>query len=257
MSKWSLDGRTALVTGASKGIGLATAKELLNLGANVIAVARNVETLGSSYKDCDRGRLELVAADVSTDVGRETVKSALESSSRLDIVVNNVGTNIRDRFISIASEDILHVINTNLVAALEIARLSYPLLKLSNNASIIFTSSISSLGSVGSGTIYGATKAALNQAVRALAQEWASVGIRVNAVAPGYINTPLVAGLLANPALLAAVESASVLKRVGEPHEVAAAIAFLAMPASSYVTGHVLVVDGGTSTRFLDVSEFL
>ncbi|MBX9690961.1 MAG: SDR family NAD(P)-dependent oxidoreductase, partial [Cyanobacteria bacterium] len=215
MSRWSLDGMTALVTGASKGIGLATAREFLDLGANVIALARNVDTLTTAYSDCDQTRVELLGADVSTGAGRDSVKSALEKAGRLDILVNNVGTNIRDRFINIASADIQHVIDTNLISALEIARISYPLLSRSKNGNIVFTSSISSLGAVGSGTIYGATKAALNQAVRALAQEWASAGIRVNAVAPGYINTPLVQGLLAKKDLLATVESAAVLKRVG------------------------------------------
>ncbi len=257
-NKWDLKDKVALITGASKGIGLACAHEFLRLGAETVVVARTLETLEEVYaQQLKEGRVHLVAADVSKTEGQEKVFSAVQKIGRLDILVNNVGTNIRKTLIDASTAELDLVLQTNFTSALAMCRGAYPWLKKGKDAAVIFITSVAGIGSVGTGVMYGATKAALNQATRSLAQEWAVDHIRVNAVAPGFIETPLTEGLLSRPQLRQSIERSAMLQRVGEPEEVASVIAFLAMPASSYITGQTIVVDGGTTAQFLNVQKLL
>jgi Tropinone reductase 1 len=257
--RWTLDSKIALITGASKGIGLACATEFLALGAEVIAAARGEEALAAVEKSCKEygKRLHLVTADVTSEKGRAEIFKLVERLGRLDILINNVGTNIRKKFVEATDEDLALILETNLNSALSMCREAYPWLREGTDANVVFITSMAAMGTVGTGVMYGATKAALNQATRALAQEWAPDKIRVNSVAPGFIETPLTEGLLSRPALREVIEKRAILGRVGEPNEVSAAVAFLAMPAASYITGQILVVDGGTTSQFLNVQELL
>ena len=257
--RWNLDSKIALITGSSKGIGLACAAEFLALGAEVIAVARGEEALAAAEESCKEygTRVHVVAADVTSEKGRGEIFKIVERLGRLDILVNNVGTNIRKKFVDATDEDLALILDTNLNSALSMCRDAYPWLRKGSDANVVFITSMAAMGTVGTGVMYGATKAALNQATRALAQEWAPDKIRVNSVAPGFIETPLTEGLLSRPALREVIEKRAVLGRVGEPNEVSAAVAFLAMPAASYITGQILVVDGGTTSQFLNVQELL
>lgn len=245
---WTLTGQRALVTGGTKGIGLAIVQQFLDLGAAVFIVARTDETLQQQLADYrQRGfTVEGLAADLSLPGAASQVIAAIKSRwGSLDILVNNTGTNTRKPTVDYTTADYDHVLNTNMRSAYELTQLAYPLLKASAQGNVVFVSSVSGLTHTSSGSLYGMTKAALNQLARNLAVEWAADGIRVNAVAPWYINTPLAGPVLNNPEKLAGILARTPMKRVGEAVEVASAVSFFCLPASSYVTGQTLSVDGG------------
>lgn len=245
---WSLSGQRALVTGGTKGIGEAIVQQFLELGASVFIIARDNALLQdqiANYRQQGH-QVEGLATDVSQPGGAAQVVAAVrEKWNRLDILVNNAGTNIRKPTAEYTASDYEHILNTNLRSAYELSQISYPLLKASGNGKIVFVSSVSGLAHTSSGSLYGMTKAALLQLTRNLAVEWAPDGIRVNAVAPWYINTPLAQPVLTNPEKLAGILKRTPMNRIGEPEEVASVVSFLSMPASGYVTGQTISVDGG------------
>jgi tropinone reductase I len=245
---WRLDGRTALVTGGSYGIGHAIAAELIALGASVTIVARSQEPL-------DRAAAELgaagIAADVTDAAGRARVVAAVRERGALHILVHNAGSNVRSPLVGYDDATIEHLISLNLTSAILMSRDLHPELRAAGDASVIHIGSVAGQVALPTGVAYAVAKAGLAQAARTLALEWARDGIRVNTVAPWYTRTPLAAPVLSRPESLAAIVARTPLGRVAEPREVATAVAFLAMPASSYITGHCLSVDGGMSIQGL------
>jgi len=247
---WRLDGKNALITGATKGIGLAAAQVFAELGADVSICARNPEALKEAVLSFqDRGlKLTAVQADISRQEGRQTLFK--EISGRYDdlhILLSNAGMNIRKKTLEYSQDEIDTVLNTNLTAAYELSRLFHPLMMKRPGASIIYMVSVAGLTHLRTGTPYAMSKAALIQLTRNLACEWAPDGIRVNAVAPWYIETPMVKELLKDQAYRENILDRTPMKRVGRAEEAANAAAFLAMDEASYITGQCLAVDGGFS----------
>ncbi len=250
MADWTLRSKKALVTGGTKGIGLAIVKEFLDLGAEVLVVARDTKSIQGKLKNS--ANLFIMDGDVSDPIFRSQLIQKVNSNwGKLDILVNNVGTNIRKKFIDYSEEEYRKLFETNLFSLTEITRLSYQVLKNAGSASVINMASVAGTFDVQSGPPYGMTKAAIIQLTKHLAVEWASAGIRVNSISPWYIETPLTETVLSQPERLQKILDRTPMNRVGQPEEVANLAAFLAMDLSSYITGQNIMVDGGMSAKGL------
>ncbi|XP_051182036.1 tropinone reductase homolog At5g06060 isoform X3 [Lolium perenne] len=248
--RWSLQGKTALVTGGTRGIGRAVVEELAALGAAVHTCSRKEAELGERLKEWEaKGfRVTVSVCDLSVREQRERLVRDVGDrfGSKLDILVNNVGTNIRKPTIEYSAEDYSFVMSTNLESAYHLCQLAHPLLKASGAGSNVLITSIAGIVALYSGTIYAMTKGAMNQLTKNLACEWAKDNIRTNSVAPGYIFTSLIEGFLWQQIKC---KSRTPLRRIGEPEEVSSLVAFLCMPGSTYITGQTISVDGGMSVN--------
>lgn len=246
IDRWKLTNKKALVTGGTKGIGKAIVKEFVELGAEVIVVSRNKADFDILQDELNTDKIDFFEADISKkeDI-LKLVDKLKEKWDVLDILVNNVGTNIRKKTIEYSDDEYDQIINTNLRSAFDLSKLIYPLLKKSEQGNIINISSVAGQKHLRTGSIYGMTKAALIQLTKNLAAEWAEDNIRVNAVAPWYIRTPLAETVLTNKVYYNKVIGRTPMKKIGNPEDVSATVAFLCMPAAAYITGQCISVDGG------------
>ncbi|KAI4322110.1 hypothetical protein L6164_021830 [Bauhinia variegata] len=252
-NKWSLRGMTALVTGGTRGIGHAIVEELLGFGATVHTCARKENELSKCLNDWTDSGFPITGSvcDVSVPQQREALMETVSSvfQGKLNILINNVGTNIRKPATDFTTAEFSTLMETNLGSTFHICQHAHPLLKASGVGSVVFISSVSGFVSLKSMSVQGATKGAINQLTRNLACEWAKDNIRCNAVAPWYIRTSMVEQVLSNEEYLEEVYARTPLRRLGDPEEVSSLVAFLCLPASSYITGQIICVDGGMSVN--------
>jgi NAD(P)-dependent dehydrogenase (short-subunit alcohol dehydrogenase family) len=242
-----LDGSVAAITGGARGIGRATAELFAAAGARVAIL------------DVDHEAAQTTAASIGSsatahqlDVGSErdvnrVFEALLRQEGRLDILVNNAGIAIRRPTTELALADWQRVVDINMTGVFLCARAAGRTMVAQGSGAIVTTASIMGLsgGGLYPNISYQATKGAVVNMTRALAIEWSRNGVRVNAVAPTWVDTEFIAGLKANPDLMAEIRRVTPMGRLAQPHEVACAILFLASPAAAMITGHVLPVDGG------------
>ena len=241
---FSLEGKTILVTGASSGIGRATAIECSRQGAKIIAVGRNEARLEKTLSECTDPGSESHIVEL-TDNGQ--VKAFVDNIPPVDGVVCAAGVLISFPFQFAAPEKVEGGFRVNVFSSVELVRLLIKTKKISKGGSIVFLSSIggSRITNIGNG-IYGATKAALSAIAKNLAIELAPKGIRVNCLMPGMIDTPLIhGGEFTDEQLRADMERYPLGRRYGRPEEVAYGAIYLLSEASSFTTGTELVIDGG------------
>lgn len=235
-----LNAQVALVTGAGLGLGRACALALSAAGAEVIAIARTRSDLESLARDAP-GTVHAWAMDVTSDA----VLDRIESLERLDVLVNNAGTNRPQPFIEVSDDNLDWMLDLNVRAAFRVARSAARVMLRNGQGSIIHMSS--TMGHVGSPTrtVYCTTKHAIEGLSRAMAVELAPHGIRVNTVAPTFVETPMTAPMLEDAAFKSFVLEMIPMRRIAQAEDVAAAVLYLASPASAMVTGTSLPVDGG------------
>ena len=248
-SLFDLSGQTALVTGASKGLGLGCAQALAQHGADVVLVARNGDDLEKAADGIRKlGRkADIVVADVTDS---DAMKEAIAAAPALHILVNNAGTNIPEPFVDVTPDHFDTIMNINVRAAFFTAQAAAArMIENGIKGSIINMSS--QMGHVGSvnRTVYCASKHAMEGMTKAMAVELAPDGIRVNSVAPTFIETPMTKPFFEDAAFKDSVLAQIPLGQVGQIEDVGGAVVYLASPAAKMVTGSCLKVDGGWTAR--------
>ncbi len=251
---WNLSQKKILITGGTKGIGRAAVIETLKLGAEVLFTARKANEVTSfeqELQDAGFAATGLVGDIADAANRQEVVNWIREHWGTLDVLVNNAGMNIRKPTLEFTTEEYKKVLEVNLIAPFELSRSLHPLLVKGQHPAIINIASVAGFLDVQTGSPYAMSKAGLIQQTKNLATEWAKDGIRVNAVSPWFTETPLTEALLLNETKMQDVLSRTPLQRVARAEEMATIIAFLAMNASSYITGQNIIADGGMSATAL------
>ena len=247
---FSLAGKTSLVTGGSRGLGLAVAEGLAKAGSRIILVSRSLEPLQTASEKLAEetgAEVKAVAWDVSrTDSLGELVERAVAVFGRLDVLVNNAGAQVRKPFLEIIPDEYDHVLNTNLKAVFFLGQqVARYMVKNHVAGKIINVASLTSKLGIDNTSAYGASKGGVYSLTKNMAVELAKYGIRVSAVAPGYFRTQLTEAAFQDPERLSWMQSRIPLGSTGSPQDLAGTVVFLASPAADYLTGNVIFVDGG------------
>lgn len=246
MGPVTLKGKTAVVTGGSRGIGLAIARGMLDAGARVMIASRSQDSVDAAVAELGAG-----ACGFAADVSKESDVAALAEAAvaelgAVDILVNNAGINPyykRTEHTELAEWQ--HIIDVNLTGVFLCTRAIGQGMLERGKGAIVNITSVAAHQGLTRGAAYCAAKAGVEAMSKSLTQDWAARGVRVNNVAPGYVKTDLTAGLAANDALRGEIEDRTPMARLAAPEEMAGAVVFLASDAASYVSGATIAVDGG------------
>lgn len=243
---WDLTGKVAVVTGAARGIGLSAATLLRQRGAQVVATDRSPAV----HDQAGDGLVTLVGDVADEDVARRTMDTAVDRFGRLDILVNNAGRTLNTPLIDTSLQDWDAVLATNARGNFVQAREAVRVMAANGGGAIVSVASVSSVVAFPTQAAYAASKGAIAQLTRVIAVEYGQQGIRANAVLPGVVDTDIMEGVVDNGReMLASFGDQHPIGRIGQPEEIAEVIAFLASPAASFVTGALVLVDGGWTAQ--------
>ena len=249
LSLFDLTNRTAMVTGAGRGIGFAMAQGLANAGARVFLIGRSAQATEQAAAEIRKHGGDALALCIDV-TDPDAVKACFDGIDDIDILINNVGARDRRPIDGFTLDDFRTLLDANLISAFDLSRQAAFKMKAKNHGRIINVTSIAGDIARSGDAIYTASKAALTGLTRAMAAEFGPNGITVNAIAPGYVASETNADMVADIKIAEFLKNRTSLGRWAEPGELAGAAVFLASDAASYITGHVLVVDGGFTVHF-------
>lgn len=249
---FDLSGRTALVTGGNSGIGLAMARALGLAGASVVLVARREAELETAASGLEEREIKAhwIAADLAAaDCGAIIAAICAEKQIAVDILVNAAGLNLRQSFLQVTADSFDLHMAVHLRAPFLLTQVFAPAMAERGFGRIVNLASLQSWRAFSDSAPYGAAKGGVVQLTRAIAEEWSRKGVTCNAIAPGFFPTPLTAAVFADDARATRNAAQTAIGRNGELDDLAGATVFLAAPASAYVTGQTLAVDGGFTAK--------
>jgi NAD(P)-dependent dehydrogenase (short-subunit alcohol dehydrogenase family) len=246
-----LDGEVALITGGGSGLGLGMARAMHEAGAKVVLVGRRPEMVEAAAAGLGEGAFWEAADITAFDTMDALVERVRERVGGITILANNAGHNFKKLAVDTSVEEFAGMLDTHVLAAHNLTRLVLPSMLAAKHGSILFTASMTSLLGMPQVIAYSAAKSAYVGMVRALSAEVAGQGVRVNAIAPGWIESPMLRKALdGDPARSARILQRTPMERFGEAEDIGLAAVYLCSPAARFVTGVLLPVDGGASTGF-------